>query len=58
LRHSFATHLLLNGVDIYFIKHFLGHSSVETTSIYLHILNRDLYSIKSPLDNYTGGDLL
>ena len=57
LRHSFATHMILAGVDIFFIQKLLGHASIETTSIYLHVLNKDLSAIQSPLDNYTGGDL-
>lgn len=58
LRHSFATHMILAGVDIFFIQKLLGHASIETISIYLHVLNKDLSAIKSPLDNYMGGDLI
>lgn len=58
LRHSFATHLILNGVDIYFIQQLLGHASIETTAVYLNVLNRDISAIKSPFDAYTGGDLI
>lgn len=40
LRHSIATHLLTNGVSIENIAQFLGHSSLESTQIYTHIINR------------------
>ena len=41
LRHSIATHLLGNGMDIEHIKDFLGHSSLESTQIYTHLLKKD-----------------
>jgi len=50
LRHSFATHLLEQGVDIRYIQTILGHGSTKTTEIYTHVSNKSLANITSPLD--------
>ena len=52
LRHSFATHLLDDGVDLYYIKHLLGHANIKTTTIYLHLSGKRLSHVKSPIDRW------
>ncbi len=51
LRHSFATHLLDKGTDVTMIMKLLGHNDLKTTLRYLHVTNRDVLQIISPLDH-------
>lgn len=50
LRHSFATHLLESGTSIYHIKQLLGHSNINTTCVYLHLVKIESLNVTSPLD--------
>ncbi|MEZ4850181.1 MAG: tyrosine-type recombinase/integrase [Bacteroidia bacterium] len=50
LRHSFATHLLEQGVDVLTIKELLGHNQFRTTAIYLHVQKANLSKVANPID--------
>ena len=50
LRHTYATHLLEDGLDIVTIKELLGHECIDTTMIYLHVAQSGRKALFSPLD--------
>lgn len=50
LRHSFATHLVENGYDVSTVQSLLGHNSMETTMVYVHMASPRLINVRSPYD--------
>jgi len=58
MRHTFATHLLEDGMDIVSIKELLGHSRLESTLIYLHVAQTVRKIKASPIDNLQGLKLI
>jgi integrase/recombinase XerD len=51
LRHSYATYLHENGLDIRYIQELLGHKSTRTTEIYTHVSRRNLIQVKSQIED-------
>jgi len=51
LRHSFATHMIENGIDMPFVQSMLGHKCYASTEVYIHVSNKAVMGIKSPLDH-------
>jgi site-specific recombinase XerD len=54
-RHSFATHLLENGINIRVVQRLMGHADVKTTEIYTHVMAKDISAVLSPLDSLGHG---
>jgi len=50
IRHSFATHLVDNGTDLHTVKELLGHSSLQTTMLYMHLTAKRTQGIVNPYD--------
>lgn len=50
LRHCFATHMLEAGMSIFDLQKLMGHTSIKTTSIYLHTVNTDFSDFQHPMD--------
>ena len=51
LRHAFATHLVESGTNLRVVQALLGHQSLNTTAVYVHLARTWLSDVKSPLDS-------
>jgi integrase/recombinase XerD len=49
-RHSYATHMLEDGIDTRFIQELLGHESIKTTQIYSHVTDKNIKNLSNPFD--------
>lgn len=58
IRHSFATHLVDNGTDLHTVKELLGHSSIQTTMLYMHLTAKRTQGIVNPYDALPQSDVL
>ncbi len=54
LRHSFATHIILNGYTAMELQPLMGHSNINTTLMYVYMASPNLLNVKSPLDGLRG----
>jgi len=54
-RHSFATHMLEDGINIRTVQTLLGHKDIKTTEVYTHVMNNRISGIKSPLETLRSG---
>ena len=51
LRHTYATHLLESGTELWRIQRLMGHALMRSTEIYIHTSTKDIEGVKSPLDS-------